>query len=230
MKITACLVSKDPNISPERFGWFVQCLRSLQHFDEVLVCVEGLTPIELEAIPSICQNKNLRVLERKTPLSSWDAGAWTVKEARNPWVTMACDDDYFCPDNVRIFIENVNHDRPGVFYFPYYVINPETGKFGIHTPPPPFSRHDLAQYNFISTAAIFHKDVYYGSGPRNENCRAEDWDLWARAYACGFQFHYFWLPLYYQRFYSTSRYASSPGIDKVPEMIRAVLFNKKGQP
>lgn len=202
MNITCCLIAKDPLRTKERASWFMQALISTRPFSETIVCLQGE-----------CDQKIIRMLapaakiiKPAKPLIAEEAFNFAVKHAKHDWVTVGCDDDYYCADNVRVLEREVHPEEgAGVIYFPYYVIKPETKDFGVHWPPAPFTLEQLTEYNFVSTAAVVHKKVLLVTGGwRHGDAIAGDWDLWVRAKKRGFPFVYFPLPLYYQRYYSTS--------------------------
>lgn len=218
MKITACLIAKDPMRTTERSAWFMQALLSTRIFAESIVCVEG--EFNKGFVKTMAPKAS--VIHLKEHKSAEEAIMLSVEAAGNDWVSIGCDDDYWAPENVRILQDQIMPERPSVVYFPYYVIKPEEGKFGVHFPPAP-SMENLATYNFISVAAVTHKDVFLKTGGfLKTDDIASDWFLWIRAKKAGFPFIYFPLPAYYQRFYGKSYYQRQLESVGAAEMMRRV--------
>lgn len=231
MKITCCICAHNPMRSKERAAWFMQALLSSRPFDQVIVCIQG--DYEEKVVKMMAPQA--RVVKPKKHLCAEDAYTFASQFATNDWITVGCDDDYYAPDNVRVLQQsNVQEGNPGVIYFPYYVIKPEEKPvgFGVHWPPPaPFTMEQLVQYNFISTAAVVHKDVLKKTGGwRYRDDEAGDWSLWIRAKREGFPFAYFPLPLYYQRFFSTSGFqqqVARVGIDVITTRAKELAYGTK---
>ena len=231
MKITCCICAHNPMRSKERAAWFMQALLSSRPFDQVIVCIQGDYDKKIAKMMA----PEARVVVPKKHLCAEEAFLFASQHATNDWITVGCDDDYYAPDNVRVLQQsNVQEGNPGVIYFPYYVIKPEEKPvgFGVHWPPPaPFTMEQLVQYNFISTAAVVHKDVLKKTGGwRYRDDEAGDWSLWIRAKREGFPFAYFPLPLYYQRFFSTSGFqqqVARVGIDVITNRVKELANGTK---
>lgn len=202
MKITAIMTAKKiPTEGVER-AWFFQALNSaLECMDEVLLQIN-----EIDSVKDIRQN-GFTVIDCEEPLTANEGFNFIARHASNEWISPIGIDDYFNPENVHIFKNNVPvAEDIDIVYFPYYVVKPEErNKIGVHFPPGLVNATTLGKYNFISPASFVRKSLWDRLGGYRELPYA-DYDFWARALKAGAKFGLFLLPLYYQRFYSYSNY------------------------
>lgn len=199
IRVSCCLSSYMPYENETTRQYFLAAIKSASPFEEVVAYVEG--PFSREDLKD-CQN--VRLLPVAKHLSASDGFNFAVSEAKMPWVSLLCDDDYYNSEHVQILKESTNNMAGDILYSPYYIL--KDGKTFYHSAPnPTFTLQQILWANFISNSAFIKKRCWDELGGRIDGTVC-DWMMWIKAKRQGKRFGYVPLPLYYQRFYATSLY------------------------